>query len=180
MVKIPLANAYKFLAPRPIVLITTVDKQGRVNAAPMSWVTPVESEPPIIAFSTSYDSDTYHNIMETREFVINLVPAEIRKQMWICGKSFPRGVNELERAGLGWEPSEQVKPPRVRECPVNFECKFEWMYEGPEYVVIAGRVLVAHARKDAVKQGLLNVETVKPLLHLSGRNFVIGDHRAGL
>ena len=60
-VKVPLENAYKFLAPRPIVLITTVDKQGRINAAPMSWVTPVESDPLILAFSTSYESDTYRN-----------------------------------------------------------------------------------------------------------------------
>ena len=180
IVMIPLEDAYKFLAPRPIVLITTVDKQGRINAAPMSWVTPVESEPPIIAFSTSYESDTYHNISETGEFVVNLVPANIKKQMWICGKSFPRGVNELERAGLSWEPSEKVKPPRIKECPVNFECKREWTYEGPEYVVIAGRVVVAHAKKEAVKRGLLNAEVVKPLLHLSGRNFVIGDHVTGL
>lgn len=180
MARIPLSSAYKFLAPRPVVLITTVDRQGRINAAPMSWVTPVESEPPIMAFSTSYESDTYRNIADTHEFVINLVPAAIRKQMWTCGKSFPRGVNELERAGLSWEPSERVKPPRVAECPVNFECKLEWMHEGPEYVVIAGRVVAAHAKPEAVRQGLLNVEAVKPLLHLGGRNFVVGDRRVGL
>jgi flavin reductase (DIM6/NTAB) family NADH-FMN oxidoreductase RutF len=178
--KVPLEDAYKLLAPRPIVLITTVDREGRINAAPISWVTPIESEPPIVAFSTSYESDTYHNIRETEEFVVNLVPADIRKQMWVCGKSFPRGVNELERAGLSWEPSERVKPPRVKECPVNLECKLDWMHEGPEYVVIAGEVVAAHAARGAVKREMLNAAGVKPLLHLSGRNFVVGDHTVGL
>lgn len=178
--KIELKNAYKFLAPRPIVLITTVDKEGRINAAPMSWVTPVESEPPIIAFSTSYESDTYHNICETEEFVVNLVPEEIKKKMYICGKSFPRGVNELEKAKLAWQPSEKVRPPRVTECPVNFECKLEWMHKGPEYVVIAGRVLVAHARDDVVMDGMLNPKKARPLLHISNKTFVVGERTVQL
>jgi flavin reductase (DIM6/NTAB) family NADH-FMN oxidoreductase RutF len=100
--------------------------------------------------------------------------------MYICGKSFPRGVNELEKAGLSWEPSELVKPPRVVECPVNLECKLDWMHKGPEYVVIAGKVVAAHAWKDAVKRGMLDAEQVKPLLHVSGKTFVVGDKVTGL
>ncbi|MCS7131960.1 MAG: flavin reductase family protein [Hadesarchaea archaeon] len=163
------------MAPRPIVLITTVDKLGRINAAPMSFVMPVEMDPPILAFSTGYEGDTYRNVSETGEFVVNLVTAEIKRQMYICSRSFPRGVNELEKAGLHWEPSEKVKPPRVVECPVNLECKLEWTHEGPEYVVVAGRVVAMNVRKGAWKGGKLNVEQVKPLLHLSGKSFVIGD-----
>ena len=170
-----LEEFYKLLAPRPIVLITTVDKLGRINAAPMSFVTPIEMDPPILAFSTGYDGDTYRNIAETKEFVVNLVTEEIKRQMWVCGKSFPRGVNELEKAGLHWEPSEKVKPPRVVECPACFECELEWVHEGPEYVVVAGRVVALGVREDAIKAGKLNVEKVKPLLHLSGKSFVIGD-----
>ncbi len=178
--KVEMKNAYKLLAPRPIVLITTVDRKGRINAAPMSWVTPVESEPPIVAFSTSYESDTYKNICETEEFVLNLVPESIKKQMYLCGKSLPRGVNELEIAGLKWEASEVVKPPHVVECPVNIECKLDWMHKGPEYVVIAGKVVSAHAAKDAIKKGMLDPEEVKPLLHVSGKTFVVGSKVTGL
>lgn len=171
-----LEDSYKLLAPRPIALITTVDKQGRINAAPMSFVMPVEMDPPILVLSTGYDGDTYHNIHETGEFVVNTVTEEIKKQMWICGKSFPRGVNELEKAGLHWESSEKVKPPRVVECPANFECKLDWTHEGPEYVVLAGRVVAVNVRKGVVKGGRLDAEHVKPLLHLSGKLFVVGDH----
>ncbi len=175
-----LKDAYRFIAPRPIVLITTVDRRGRINAAPMSWVTPVESDPPIVAFSTSCDSDTYKNICETEEFVMNLVPEGIKKQMYLCGKNFPRGVNELEKSSLNWERSEKVKPPRVVECPINLECKLDWTHEGPEYVVVAGKVVSAHAQKDAVKAGRLNAKLLKPLLHLSEKCFVIGDHETEL
>ena len=178
--RVNLKIAARLIAPRPIVLITTVDKQGRINAAPMSWVTPVESDPPTIIFSTSYESDTYCNVRETGEFVLNLVPERIEEQMLACSKGFPRGVNELEKAGLSWEPSERVKPPRVVECPINLECRLDWTHEGPEYVVVAGRVIAAHAKKGAVKAGRLNAGVVKPLLHLSGKDFVIGDHETGL
>jgi flavin reductase (DIM6/NTAB) family NADH-FMN oxidoreductase RutF len=128
----------------------------------MSFVMPIEMEPPILALSTGYDGDTYRNIHETGEFVVNLVTEEIKKQMWICSKSFPRGVNELEKAGLHWEPSEKVKPPRVVECPANFECKLDWTHEGPEYVVVAGRVLAVNVRKGVLKAGRLDAERVKP------------------
>jgi len=178
--KVDLKDAYRLVAPRPIMLITTVDKQGRINAAPMSYVAPVESDPPIVAFSTSYESDTYKNIIDTEEFVLNLVPESIKKQMYMCGKSFPRGVNELEKAKLTWEPSDVVKPPRVVECPANLECKLDWTHRGPEYVVIAGKVVAAHAKDGAVKGGMLNAEAVKPLLHVSGKTFVVGDKVTGL
>lgn len=172
---VALENFYRLLAPRPIALITTVDKQGRINAAPMSFVMPVEMEPPIIALSTGYDGDTYRNIRETAEFVVNPVTEGIKKQVWVCGKSFPKGVNELEKAGLHWEPSEKVKPPRVVECPANFECKLDWTHEGPEYVVVAGRLVALNVRKGVLKAGRLDAEHVKPLLHLSGKAFVVGD-----
>lgn len=162
------------------MLVTTVDKNGRINAAPMSFVMPVEMDPPILAFSTSYESDTYRNISETGEFVANLVTAEVKKQMYICGRSFPRGVNELEKAGLHWEPSKKVKPPGVVECPANLECKLEWTHEGPEYIVVAGRVVAMNVRKGTLRAGKLNVEQVKPLLHLSGKSFIIGDHTTEL
>lgn len=177
---ITLEDFYKLVAPRPIMLVTTVDKNGRINAAPMSFVMPVEMDPPILAFSTGYESDTYRNIIETGEFVANLVTAEVKKQMYICGRSFPRGVNELEKAGLHWEPSKKVKPPGVVECPANFECKLEWTHEGPEYIVVAGRVVAMNVRKGTLRAGKLNVEQVKPLLHLSGKSFVIGDHTTEL
>ncbi|MFH1821074.1 MAG: flavin reductase family protein [Methanobacteriota archaeon] len=178
--QIDLKDAHLLIAPRPIALITTVDRRGRINAAPMSWVMPVEFDPPIVAFSTSYESDTYRNVRDTEEFVLNLVPEKIKKQMYFCSKDFPRGVNELEKACLKWEPSVKVKPPRVVECHANLECKLNWTHEGPEYVVVGGKVVAAHAQKDSIKAGRLNASFVKPLLHLSDKNFLIGDHETGL
>ena len=64
---------------------------------------------------------------------------------------------------------------RVVECPANFECKLDWTHEGPEYVVVAGRVVAVNVRKGVLKAGRLDAERVKPLLHLSGKLFVVGD-----
>lgn len=177
---IALEDCYKLIAPRPIALIVTVDKQGRTNAAPMSFITPIETDPPIVAFSAGHDSDTYKNIVKTGEFVMAMAGEEIKKEIRVCGKSFLHGVNELEKAGLRWEPSKKVKPPHVVECYANLECKLEWMRKGQEYVVIAGRVVAASLRKNSIKAGKLNIEEVKPLLHLSGKSFVVGDLTTGL
>ena len=177
---IKLEEFYRLVAPRPIALIVTADKAGRINAAPVSFITPIEMDPPIVVFSMGYDSDTYKNISETGEFVVGMVGENIKKEMWMCGKPFPRGVNELEKAGLHWEPSEKVKPPRVTECFANMECKLEWVQRGPESVVVAGRVVSMGLQKNALKAGKLNVEQVKPLLHLSDKYFVVGDSVVGL
>lgn len=175
--KIPLERSYRVVAPRPTVLITSIDEEGVPNAAPISYVMPVVSSPPILAFSTSYATDTYKNISETEEFVVNVTTEDMVKQVYTCGKSLPRKENELEKAGLESEPSKEVKPPRVAKSPANLECKLEWMRKGDNYVVIAGRVVEANVREGALKDDKLNVEEVKPLLHLSGRSFVIGDRR---
>jgi flavin reductase (DIM6/NTAB) family NADH-FMN oxidoreductase RutF len=177
---VPLEECYRLIAPRVTVLITTVDKEGRINAAPISFVMPVKKEPPILAFSTGYGGDTYQNIEETGEFVVNLATESIMKQIYVCGESFPHGVNELEKAGLKWEPSEKVKPPRVVECPANLECKLEWMHKGDASLIIAGRVVAAKAVEGALKDGVMDAKKIKPLLHLSGKSFVVGDHVVGL
>lgn len=175
--EIPLEKYYRLVAPRPTVLITSVDSEGVPNAAPMSYVMPITTSPPILAFSPSYGSDTYKNISETKEFVVNITTEDMVKQVYACGKSLPRKENELEKAGLKSEPSKKVKPPRIIESPGNIECKLEWMRREDDHVMIAGRVVEVNAKEGALKESILDAEKVKPLLHLSGRSFVVGDHR---
>ncbi|MEW6189656.1 MAG: flavin reductase family protein, partial [Actinomycetota bacterium] len=94
--KLELGNFYKILAPRPAVLISTIDGRGRTNVAPFSFVMPVSRTPPLIAFALAPQRHTLANIRETREFVVNIVPEEILDELLICGKSFPKGVSEIE------------------------------------------------------------------------------------
>lgn len=116
------------VAPRPIAFASTVDENGNPNLAPYSFFNVFSSNPPTIVFSSNRKvsdnttKDTLHNIEKTREVVINVVPHEIVRQMAVASVSFPSDVNEFEKSGLTPIPSDVIKPFRVKESPVQFEC----------------------------------------------------------
>jgi len=126
----PAIDSYKLLigsiVPRPIAFVSTISREGVTNLAPFSFFNAVCAEPPVICFSVSNRvpaKDTITNIRATGEFVVNIVTEAIAKQMNECSGEYPAGVSEFEISGLTPEPSEIVKPPCVRESPVNMECK---------------------------------------------------------
>jgi flavin reductase (DIM6/NTAB) family NADH-FMN oxidoreductase RutF len=117
------------IAPRPIAFASTIDEQGQLNIAPYSFFNAFSSNPPILVFSSNRrvkgntTKDTLHNIEANGEVVINVVNYEIVRQMAIASVSYPAGVSEFEKSGLTPIPSEVVKPYRLKESPVQFECK---------------------------------------------------------
>ena len=117
------------VAPRPIAFVSTVDAQGLDNIAPYSFFNAFSSNPPIFVFSSNRrvrgntTKDTLHNIEQTREAVINVVNYDMVRQMALASVSYPAGVSEFEQAGLTAVDSVQVKPKRLAEAPVQFECK---------------------------------------------------------
>src|SRR3954454_10198429 len=133
LTKIGETDAYKLLVstvvPRPIALATTVDAAGRVNAAPFSFFNAVSSRPPVVVLGINGEGpgggykDTESNIRDTGEFVVNLVDEALAERMNICAVDFPSGIGELDQAGLTAIASAEVKPPRIAEAPVSFECK---------------------------------------------------------
>src|SRR5580658_4823754 len=127
-------RAYPLLAslviPRPIALVTTINDQGQVNAAPFSFFNLLGASPPICAFApgdreNGLPKDTALNVRSQHEFVVNLVDEGIAGAMNQCAASLPFGENELEHAGLHAAPSSVVKPPRIAEAPASLEC-VEW------------------------------------------------------
>lgn len=119
-------NILRLLGFNPVTLITTVGKAGAVNAAPYGWVSVVDYEPPQLLFSVNKKHDTYRNILEIGEFVVNIPSADLIREIWITQKHFPYGKNELEEAGLTALPSDNVKPPIIKECKAHIECKVLW------------------------------------------------------
>ena len=111
---------------KPTVIITTVGKDGSTNAAPFSRFSIVDYNPPRTLFSTRMKRDTYRNILETGEFVLNYPSIHLLKQIWITSKHFPYGVSELGKANLTAVSSEKVKPPRIQECIAHVECNVLW------------------------------------------------------
>jgi flavin reductase (DIM6/NTAB) family NADH-FMN oxidoreductase RutF len=131
--EIPTKDLHQFMvgavAPRPIAWASTIDEEGNPNLAPYSFFNAFSSNPPIVVFSSNRrvsnntTKDTLYNIEKTGEVVINMVNYDLVRQMAVTGVEFPKEVNEFEKAGLTMLPSELVKPFRVKESPVHFECK---------------------------------------------------------
>lgn len=117
------------IAPRPIAFVSTVDEEGNPNLAPYSFFNAFSSNPPILVFSSNRrvsnntTKDTLSNVMATKEVVINVVNYDIVRQMAVTSVEFPSDINEFEKAGLTTIASEKVKPFRVKESPVQMECK---------------------------------------------------------
>jgi len=121
-----LANS---VGPRPIAFASTIDKEGNPNLSPFSFFNVFSSAPPILIFSPSRrvrDNTTKHtleNILEVPEVVINVVNYAMVQQTSLSSTEYPKNVNEFEKAGFTAIESDTIKPMRVKESPVQFECK---------------------------------------------------------
>jgi flavin reductase (DIM6/NTAB) family NADH-FMN oxidoreductase RutF len=166
------SRAYLLLAslvtPRPIALVTTLNTDGRVNAAPFSFFNLMGANPPICAFAPGdrddgTPKDTARNIRSTHEFVVNLVDESIATAMNECAASLPFGENELTRAGLTATESSLVKPPRIAEAPASLEC-FEWgtLQIGGNRMVI-GLIKRLHIRDELYDADKQRINTAKLL-----------------
>ncbi len=113
------------LLTRPLIapLITTISRDGKINGAPMSSVGFGSYNPPRITLAAYPFGKTYKNILETKEFVINITPRIMINQVFLCGKRFVGEVDKLNKAGLKTFPSEKVKPPRIQNCLAWIECR---------------------------------------------------------
>jgi flavin reductase (DIM6/NTAB) family NADH-FMN oxidoreductase RutF len=143
---------YKLLiglvVPRPIALITSLDEQGLLNAAPFSAYNYFCTDPPIVGIGVTnrntdvlVPKDTARNIRRTGEFVVNVVTEDIAEKMSICATDFPREMSEVEIAGFTTAPSKKVKPPRLAEAHAALECReFTTMEVGRSRIVL-GRVV---------------------------------------
>ena len=123
------------VAPRPIAFASTVDKDGNRNLSPFSYFNVFSTNPPIAIFSpaksgrTNTQKNTYENVKETMEVVINIVNYKIVQQMSLSSTAYEKGVDEFIKSGLTPIDSELVKPARVKEAPVQMECKVREVVE---------------------------------------------------
>ena len=148
-------NVYNLLiglvAPRPIAWITSMDQEGRVNAAPFSAFNYLCTDPPIVGIGvqnkpgkTIIPKDTARNIRNTREFVVNITTEDLAEQMNICATDFPEGVNELEMAKLTTAPSSVVKVPRIAEAHAALECREYTTLEIGKSRIVLGQVVAMY------------------------------------
>lgn len=161
---IPKLQAYlqSAVSPRPIAFVSSIDKDGNVNLSPFSFFNMFSMNPPILVFSPSRrvrdnsEKHTLENIREVDEVVINIVNYSMVQQTSLSSCDFPKGVDEFIKSGLTRLPSQLIKPPRVAESPVSFECKVKEIIslgdEGGAGNLVLCEVLLMHVKEEIMDQ----------------------------
>lgn len=163
--EIPVPKLHHYLlgavGPRPIAFASTIDKNGNRNLAPFSFFNVFSANPPILVFSparsgrTNTTKNTFDNVKEVAEVVINIVNYAIVEQMSLASSPFDADVDEFVKSGLTPIASETVKPFRVKESPVQFECKVNEVVElGTEGG--AGNLVICEVTKIHIKEEVLD------------------------
>jgi flavin reductase (DIM6/NTAB) family NADH-FMN oxidoreductase RutF len=167
------------IAPRPIAFVSTISAAGIANLAPFSFFNAFSSNPPVVIFSPAVSSDperpykdTYINLLETKECVVQMVNYEIAERMNICAKDWEPLVSEFEVSGFTPIPSDLVKAPRVKESPFQMECKLLEMKSlgtdpGAGNLAIC-EVLKFHVDDNVFREGTTRIDPHK--IDLIGRN----------
>ena len=139
------------VAPRPIALVTSMNENGGLNAAPFSAYNYLCTDPPVVGIGVTdrpgggfIPKDTARNIRRSGEFVVNVVTEDILPQMNICATDFPAEVSEIEMAGLETAPSSIVKVPRILQAHAALECVEHATIEIGRSRIILGRVVAMY------------------------------------
>jgi len=167
------------IVPRPIAWVSTISKDGILNIAPFSYYAGVSSVPPLIMISigkkeTKEKKDTWQNIEETGEFVINTVTKELVDKMNITSLPFEREIDEFEKAGLTPIPSDVVKAPRIKESPINIECKKFEIIEIGKMGMILGEIIKFHIKDELINEkGYIDTTKLEIVGRLGGANYCL-------
>ena len=172
------------VAPRPIAWVSTVSAAGQPNLAPFSFFNCVCVDPPLLAFapglrrtkephvSRGEAKDTLRNIRETSEFVVNIVTYELREAMNVTSGEYDASVNEFELAKVTPRPSKIVRPPRVAESPVNFECRLHQIIDfspaPTSSSLVIGEIVSIHMNDTHIKEGRLDRNSLDLIGRMGG------------
>jgi flavin reductase (DIM6/NTAB) family NADH-FMN oxidoreductase RutF len=185
---IPHNHLYNILlnsvAPRPIAWVSTISAAGQPNLAPFSFFNAVSAQPPLLGFAPAMRSrknaeagqgepkDTLRNIRETKEFVVNIVTYDLREAMNLTAGDYDASVNEFALAKLTPQPSTVVRPPRVAESPVSFECQLHQILDfstapsGGSFVI--GSIVSIHMNDAHLKDGKLDRSSLDLIGRMGG------------
>jgi flavin reductase (DIM6/NTAB) family NADH-FMN oxidoreductase RutF len=183
------------VVPRPIAWVSSLSASGQPNLAPFSFFNAVSAKPPLLAFAPGMRSlkkseaaaanpaavpagepkDTLRNIRETGEFVINMVTYELAKAMNLTSGEYDTAINEFEVAKVASAPSRVVRPRRVAESPVSFECKLHQILDfNPEPEggsLVIGEIVSIHINEGYIKEGRLDRNSLDLIGRMGGMQY---------
>ncbi|SFO63228.1 flavin reductase family protein [Amycolatopsis rubida] len=154
------------VVPRPIAWVSSISRDGVDNLAPHSFFTVASAAPAVLQFTSVGRKDTLRNVEATRQFVVNLAPEPLFEQINATGADFPPELSEFDEAGLTREPSLKVRPPRVAESPVAFECELHSTVGFGRSTVVFGRVVHLAVAENVLDGDHPLIERLRPLSRL--------------
>tara|TARA_Y100001978_G_scaffold143265_1_gene128354 strand:- start:747 stop:1379 length:633 start_codon:yes stop_codon:yes gene_type:complete len=180
-------DLYRFMigsvVPRPIAWVSTRNKAGQLNLAPFSFFNAFSVDPPVLGIGIGSKpgikdgkpvvvfKDTLVNIQETEEFVVNIVNQSLVEKMNQTSADYDYEVSEFETCGLTAKPSKIVRPPRVEESPISFECRLHQIVELGNSNLVLGRVVNIHARDEILVDGRVDINKLAPVGRLGGISY---------
>lgn len=176
------------VAPRPIAWVSSLGASGQPNLAPFSFFNCVSVDPPMLAFSPGLrprkeadlhqhgePKDTLRNIRETKEFVVSVVTYDLRELMNTTSGEYDATINEFELARLTPVPSQAVRPPRVGESPVSFECKLQQIVDfSPKPTgssLVIGQVVAVHVDDALLRNGRIDANSLDLIGRMGGMQY---------
>ena len=184
------------VGPRPIAWVSSLSASGQPNLAPFSFFNCVCMDPPLLAFAPGLrpakkegrvdgvPKDTLRNVRETKEFVVNVVTYDLLQQMNITSGEYDSSVNEFELARLTPQPSKVVRPPRVGESPVSFECTLHQILDfsnaPTSSSLVIGRIVAIHIDDAHIKEGRIDRDSLDLIGRMGGMQYCRTTERVEL
>lgn len=176
------------VVPRPIAWVSSQSRSGVLNLAPFSFFNAFSAEPPIIGLGIGMKrkrledgtikyvpKDTLANIIETEEFVVNVVSLPLAEKMNLSSAEFDSSINEFEKTDLTPEASTQITPPRVREAMVSMECRLFQRIELPKSNIVLGRIVCFHVNDEVWDGDGIIHDRLQPVGRLAGSSYCKTD-----
>src|SRR3984957_6440431 len=188
------------VGPRPIAWVSTLSTSGRPNLAPFSFFNCVSVDPPLLAFAPGLrppkgtepaqgevrgvPKDTLRNVRETKEFVVNIVTYDLLERMNTTSGEYDPSVNEFELARVTPQPSKVVRPPRVAESPVSFECQLHQILDfsnaPTSSSLVIGRIMAIHIDDVHLKDGRIDRDSLDLIGRMGGMQYCRTTERVEL
>ena len=168
------------VTPRPIGWITSMSRRGEINLAPYSFFNAFQANPHLVGFASDGRKDSVTFVEETREFVCNIVTEDLWHEMNATSATLPRGISEMDHAGLEAAPSTLVKPPRVARAAAALECLWtetihlkDAQGKPSEAYLVCGEVIGIHIDDRFVADGRVDTAAMRMMARLGYRDYAV-------
>lgn len=157
--------------PLPVMLITCIDGSEKSNIITLAWVGIVNSEPPLVSISIRPDRYSHGLVKASQEFVVNVPPEEMAREVDFCGGVSGRDVDKFSELGLTPVPAKEVSTPLIEECPVNLECKLRKTIPLGSHDLFLGEIVAVHIDDSVLgENGRIDIAKALPIAYCPGAN----------